>query len=864
MKKLVLGLLSLLLCTFLLISCNETEKTSDNGIGGDDGSHDSEDTNNGENESGGEIPHMHLFDENKYCSGCGYQEGTEGLSYSLVENGEAYLVTSIGTATGDNIVISNFYQGKPVVGIAEHAFYHCSELTSITIPEGIKSVASYAFFDCTRLEKITISNSVISIGSSAFYNTAYYNNASNWENGVLYIGKHLVNVQTTLSGAYTVKEGTCCIASYAFSYCVDLTSITIPDSVIGIGEGVFSGCNKLTAFVVTPGSSQYHSAGNCLIDTVEKNLIAGCNNSLIPTDGSVTSIGDGAFSDLTGITSINIPDGVTSIGKYAFSACTNLASVTIPISVKSIGTAAFGHCTGLTAVHITDLAAWCEVVSVGISNPLYHAKKLYLNGTLVTDLVIPEGVTGIGEGVFQMCEDIVSVTIPSSVTNIGDYAFNGCTGLASVTIPNSVTSIGNYAFYGCTELASINIGDGVTSIGAYVCYNTAYYNNASNWESGVLYMGKYLVDAQTTLSGTYTVKDGTLGVCPYAFYNCTDLTSIAIPDSVKSIGRSAFEDCTGLTAVHITDLAAWCEISFDLDSNPLHCAKKLYLNGMLVTDLVIPEGVTGIGEGVFQMCEDIVSVTIPNSVISIGAHAFSGCTGLASITIGDGVASIESGAFGFCSALMSITVANGNSEYHSSGNCLIETASKTLLLGCQSSVIPADGSVTSISSSAFAYCRGLTAITIPSSVTSIGALAFLWCTELASIIIGDGVTSIGHNAFVATAYYSDASNWENGVLYIGNYLVDTQDTLSGKYTVKDGTLCIASQAFDHCTDLSSVTIPNSVTSIGGYAFSYCSSLKSITFTGTKAQWQNISKGINWKESTPTITVTCTDGDCPAT
>ena len=298
---------------------------------------------------------------------------------------------------------------------------------------------------------------------------------------------------------------------------------------------------------------------------------------------------------------IEFDGDVTIIGDYAFLYCSNLTSVTIPDSVTTIGHGAFGGCENLEAVHITDLVSWCNIDFINLftdgsvdlgTNPLGYAHNLYLNGELVTDLVIPDGVNEIKLMAFALCESITSVTIPDSVTTIGDDAF-----------------------YGCSSLTSVTIGDSVTSIGKH------------------------------------------------AFYSCTSLTSVTIPDSVTTIGHGAFGGCENLEAVHITDLVSWCNIDFinlftdgsvDLGTNPLGYAHNLYLNGELVTDLVIPDGVNEIKLMAFALCESITSVTIPNSVTTIEDYAFSSCTSLTSVTIGNGVTTIGVCAFAYCDSLTSV------------------------------------------------------------------------------------------------------------------------------------------------------------------------------------------------------------------
>jgi len=556
-----------------------------------------------------------------------------------------------------------------------------------------------------------------------------------------------------------------------------------------------------------------------------------CQIQNIEIPSSITSIGESAFYNCIGLTSVTIPDGVTSIGDDAFSRCLSLTSVTIPNSVTNIGVWAFYSCDSLTSASISQYVLDEGVRSIFSTRepnpikpsvaPLTHVvindgvtnigNEAFRGRDLLASVTIPDSVTNIGVRAFYSCDSLTSVTIPNSVTSIGFASFADCSGLTSVTIPDSVSSIGAHAFDGCTSLESVHI----TDIANWIAINFGDdgSSNPLNIKGGKanLYLnGQLFVFEKLILPDTVT------RIGDYAFCDCDWLTSVTIPNSVTNIGKRAFSFCSSLSNVTIGNSVT------GIGTEAFYGCRSL-------TSVTIPDGVTNIGNSAFHDCSSLASVTIPDSVTSIGYEAFYGCSSLKEVHINDiakwcainfdynfanplyyahnlylsgekivdlvipeGVANINSYAFSDCSSLTSVTIPD---------------------------------SVTNIGYAAFDGCRSLTSVTIGNSVTSIGIAAFYGCSSLASVTIPDSVTGIRDSAFRSCSSLASVTIG-NSVTNIG-YAAFYDCSSLASVTIPDSVTSIGRYAFYGCSGLTSVTIPDSVTSIGSYAFYGCTSLTSL-------------------------------------
>jgi len=583
-------------------------------------------------------------------------------------------VTSIGFSAFSYSGIESITIPEGVEKIASSTFRECRNLKTVILPESVTEINLYAFAYCKSLENISLPNSLTSIGERAFY-------------------------ECSSLKAITIPESVKRIDSYAFSQ-TGLSSVNILCNLaemengefLNISTGVFLGGSTYGEVLTVHVIDFYSGLALCLNQsfnngyfdtsdwrpyrlfvnseevthfTIPENVIAIPANSFnglqslrtVELPSNLQLIEEKAFYQCTNLKKVSMSgcDDLATIQRNAFSGCSSLAEVTFGKGIKSIGQYAFQNCTNISKVDIGDIANWCSVDfdpgndivnryswawKDNYANPLYYAKKIYLDGIEQSELRIPTGVKRIGGWAFLGCARFDKVTIPASVEYIGVHAFSGCVDLAEISFRkgSKLDTLAAGAFYGCVGLTNVVLPESVADIG------NDCFNGCKNLQVAV-------IPAQVKNIGSSSfyeciklqdvrLSDGLATIGSNAFYGCSSLERIEIPTTLNYIGLDAFMNCNSLQGVYISDLAAWCKISMPgtaskngFANNPLFYAHNLYLNNELLTDLTIPEEIESVEANTFAGATCLKSVTIPESCKRLGSGTFYDCSNIESIRI---------------------------------------------------------------------------------------------------------------------------------------------------------------------------------------------------------------------------------------
>ncbi|MCX4313549.1 MAG: leucine-rich repeat protein [Clostridia bacterium] len=673
------------------------------------------------------------------------REAEIGLAYKLINNRTEYEVSSMGSATG-SVVVPDTYRGKPVTQVGDRAFANRTQLTAISLGGNITRIGDQAFYNCSFLTAANVPENVTYIGEKAFQGCR------------------------VLDSDIVIPSGVTEIPSSAFANCRSLVNITFPNTLIGISDNAFINCEMLDALKL-PDSLQY----------IGDHAFSGCTRTEEIVFGSeLKTIGENAFYANTKVKFITFGDKLEDIGNYAFSNCSLILDIKLGKSVRRVGEGAFRGCTNLGTVTLDD-----KLESIG-ADAFYNTAIWNAE-----DSMVYIGDWFIAPKVRTQRGAIYEASLKSNMPRgIADYAFAACKNLDTLVIPNSVEIIGGFAFAGCPELTAVAIGSGVRVLGERAFTGCVKLRAA--------HLGEYK-NGELGASSLVEIRDN-------AFYGCTLLATITIPDTVEKVGSWTFRN-TGLFASSSGAVYA--------DNWLVDC--KPDIGGTLD----VAEGTVGIAVYALQNAK-FDAVNIPNSVKSIGRGAFSGCANLVSVTLPEGLKRIEDYTFYNCHMLaidgLPVGVEYiGRSAFY-----------KCNMLGTEKC---ADGDQENAS------------FTIPAAVKEIGAFAFYGCgaeeydeesgeTKLygaRTLEIGNGVTTVGEKAFSHFVSLRSVSIGDGLKTLPTRMFYRCENLKSVKFGANVET--VGERAFYGCAALEAVALPNSVAAVEKYAFYNCEGLKSLELGG---------------------------------
>ncbi len=811
-----------------------------------------------------------------------------------------------------------------VTEIGEFAFDGCTGFDGLVLPEGIERIGSGAFSDCTSLVGMELPGQITRIENKTFQGCSSLQEFT-LPKQIQFIGNEAFQGCKELK---EMKLPDCIteLGSGVFKDCAGLQSMDLPANISILKEYLFSGCTNLQKITMEGEITEIgsYSFAKCeLLETIEipatvteigSYAFSGCSslkNMRLPQE--LTKIGNHTFKDCVKFTSIQVPGSVTVIGSAAFSGCSALESLSLPFiggsaAAESASTSTlFGFIfgtvsyqggiatkqsfsgSGTTTYYIPDTLTEVEING----GKIWYGSFSGCNGLESIRFSTSEEITEIGAKAFMGCAGLKSMTLPEGVKKLGDYAFSGCAELESISGLQSLEIIGSYAFQNCSSMKSIALPETVTTI------NAAVFSGCSSLESITLPFVGSSADpaaaAKTTLFGhifgsvnypdavSVQQKYSSSGSIVYylpsslkyvtvtggpilygAFYNCSGLKSVTLPENLTELGDYAFYHCTGVSGL-------------ELSGNMKKIGNYTFAECSALTEMILPVSIESIGSYSFKDCIGLRNLSIPPKVTSIGGYTFSGCTSLAGLTLPNGLTAIETYAFQNCSSLTSITVPDsvetigtaafsGCSALQSMtlpfvGNTLNQTtpSSKTVfgfIFGTKSYeggipvkqnysgsgityYIPTSLTHVTITGGKLLYgsfygCSGLTRLTLPDSLTEVGKYAFYQCSGLKELVLPDSVIGIGSYAFAGCSGLRELK-LPSKMSKIESYLFSGCTSLE-EIQIPDGVTEIGTYAFQNCKGITGMTVPNSVQTMGAAVFSGCSGLQNMTlpFVGYSA------------------------------
>ena len=801
----------------------------------------------------------------------GGEVAADGITYRIDENG-AMVAVAEATLTEANILSAVEFEGNqyPVIKINDNVFADNTNLTAVTLPEGLVEIGASAFLGCQNLESVVFPESLTTFGRDAF-NDCRLLKAIKIPSGITTITDRCFYGCSSLESV-TISEGVTAIGDDAFQSC-NLNALTLPESLEKIGEYAFTG-NKSLKSVNIPAK----------VKTIGKQAFYDCGLTELVIPEGVQTIDNYAFFN-NSLQNLTLPSTITSIGESAFRYNNNLQSITCNAATPpTLGDDAFYGCNNIQEVKVplASIAAYRkvygwkdftnyyggDVVNNGITYRIdENGATITAAEATLTEANIPSSVEfegnqypviKINDRVFSGNTNLTTVTLPEGLTTLGSDAFNSCKSLRAVKVSSGVEAIPSNCFYECSSLESVSLPEGLVEIGASAFYECQNLESVALPES-LTTLGDYAFISCKLLK-TIKIPSGVTAIPRSCFFGCSSLESVTIPEGVMTIGSFAFKSCNlkALTLPESLEKIGDCAFYDNRSLKSVNIPAKVKTIGKQafydcgLTELVIPEGVQTIDNYAF-FNNSLQNLTLPSTITSIGESAFRYNNNLQSITCNTATPpTLGDNAFGIyikpvikvpLASIAAYKQANGWKDFTNyyggevvadgityridENGAMVAVAEAALTEANIPSVVEFEGNqypVIKINDKVFSGNTNLTSVTLPEGLVEIGNYAFSGCKNLESVTLPESLTTLGDRAFYACKLLKTIKI-PSGVTAIPGSCFDGCSSLES-VTIPEGVTDIGNEAFSGC-NLNALTLPESLVKIGSWAFYYNRSLKSI-------------------------------------